>query len=272
MKTTLTSKLATAAVSTALLLGVATPAFAQDVSVTADVTAKARIGAGMLGKAPGREVAFAVRQTRISVAARRASAVADMLTAMSVKLKVRIDEAKTAGKDVTAATSAYADMTTKITEAKTQASAAASAAASIKTDASDAATIEANTAALKKAREALLAAEKALMAAAKDARSIVNAFVGLKIDAKTAAKTDAGTSASAYAMTEVSSHNSVSSCWTTVGANVYDLTSWIAKHPGGEQAILGLCGTDGTAAFTRMHGSSKKAQSVLATFKVGVVK
>lgn len=68
---------------------------------------------------------------------------------------------------------------------------------------------------------------------------------------------------------EVAMHNSGASCWATIGDNVYDLTSWIPKHPGGEQNILQLCGTDGTAKFERQHGRSSKVASVLAGFKIG---
>lgn len=70
-------------------------------------------------------------------------------------------------------------------------------------------------------------------------------------------------------MVDVTTHNNTSDCWATVDNNVYDLTPWISKHPGGEKAIIGLCGTDGTAAFTRQHGSNEKAKAALASFLIG---
>ena len=77
--------------------------------------------------------------------------------------------------------------------------------------------------------------------------------------------------AGTYTMMQVSSHNSASSCWSVIDGNVYDLTSWISQHPGGQQAIKGLCGIDGTAAFHGQHGDSKKQATMLATMKIGVL-
>lgn len=70
---------------------------------------------------------------------------------------------------------------------------------------------------------------------------------------------------------EVAKHNSEASCYTIVNGMVYDVTSWIDRHPGGRQAILGLCGKDGTEAFTKQHGGQSRPESTLATFKVGVL-
>lgn len=78
--------------------------------------------------------------------------------------------------------------------------------------------------------------------------------------------------AKTFTFTQVALHKDVSSCYTIVGGQVYNLTQWINEHPGGEEAILELCGADGTAAFTEQHGSSKKAQNVLKSFFIGVVK
>ena len=69
----------------------------------------------------------------------------------------------------------------------------------------------------------------------------------------------------------VAEHSSRSSCWSSINGGVYDLTSWIPNHPGGEQAILGLCGTDGSAKFNGKHGGQSKQLSILAGFKIGVL-
>jgi len=70
--------------------------------------------------------------------------------------------------------------------------------------------------------------------------------------------------------TEVAAHNSRETCWSTINGNVYDLTSWIPEHPGGEQAILQLCGTDGSAKYNGKHGDAPKQAAVLIGFKLGV--
>lgn len=69
----------------------------------------------------------------------------------------------------------------------------------------------------------------------------------------------------------VAQHNSRTSCWTSINGSVYDLTSWIPKHPGGEQAILQLCGTDGSAKFNRQHGGDSGKAAVLAGFNIGTL-
>lgn len=69
---------------------------------------------------------------------------------------------------------------------------------------------------------------------------------------------------------EVATHNGRASCWSTINGNVYDLTSWIPNHPGGEQNILRLCGIDGSSLFNRQHGRNNRVLSVLAGFKIGV--
>ncbi len=66
--------------------------------------------------------------------------------------------------------------------------------------------------------------------------------------------------------TEVAKHSTATDCYSIVGNKVYTLTNWITKHPGGERAILGLCGKDGTESFTKKHGSSAKAQATLTSF------
>lgn len=74
-----------------------------------------------------------------------------------------------------------------------------------------------------------------------------------------------------FTMADVAAHASASSCYTSVEGSVYDLSDWIGKHPGGKDAILGLCGKDGTAAFTKQHGSSEKAKKALASFLLGTL-
>ena len=72
-------------------------------------------------------------------------------------------------------------------------------------------------------------------------------------------------------MAQVAAHASISSCWTVIRGNVYDLTTWISKHPGGKSAISKLCGRDGTNEFVDQHGGSAQQENTLATFKIGVL-
>ena len=81
--------------------------------------------------------------------------------------------------------------------------------------------------------------------------------------------TGGSTGAKSYTLSEVSKHNSAASCWSAINGNVYDLTAWIDKHPGGPDKILGLCGQDSSAAFNKQHGGKEKQETTLATFKIG---
>ena len=65
--------------------------------------------------------------------------------------------------------------------------------------------------------------------------------------------------ATTFTMAEVQSHDTASDCWTVIDGKVYDLTSYIPIHPGGQGSIISLCGTDGTAAFTGKHSGSNGA-------------
>jgi len=73
-------------------------------------------------------------------------------------------------------------------------------------------------------------------------------------------------------MEEVAKHNSRESCWTVIRGEVYDLTQWIDKHPGGADKILALCGKDGTQAFEKKHGGQEKPEKALEQFEIGKLK
>jgi cytochrome b involved in lipid metabolism len=74
---------------------------------------------------------------------------------------------------------------------------------------------------------------------------------------------------SGITMTDVQKHNNQSSCWTVVNNGVYDLTSFVSAHPGGSQAILSLCGIDGTSAFLDQHGNQRRPNNELVGLKIG---
>lgn len=74
-----------------------------------------------------------------------------------------------------------------------------------------------------------------------------------------------------YPFATVKKHHTRSSCWTVISHNVYDLTKWINKHPGGAKRILSICGKDGTAAFRAQHGTSGRPNTILKRYKIGVL-
>lgn len=87
----------------------------------------------------------------------------------------------------------------------------------------------------------------------------------------TSTTTETPSSPGAFTMADVSVHASKDSCWSAVNGSVYDLTSWVSRHPGGAGAILSLCGTDGSTAFNRKHGRSGSAAAALVLLKIGTL-
>lgn len=74
-----------------------------------------------------------------------------------------------------------------------------------------------------------------------------------------------------YTLAKVKENNSASNCWTIINSNVYDLTKWAAMHPGGPAVIRGLCGIDGTAAFTARHRNQPDPEATLDSYLVGTL-
>ncbi len=106
-------------------------------------------------------------------------------------------------------------------------------------------------------------------------------IVSLKAPSVSAPSTDSGETAtgngtptpaaSVYTLADVAKHPDATSCWTTIDGRVYDLTAWVGQHPGGEGAILSICGHDGTSAFMGQHGDNRRANETLASFMIGTL-
>lgn len=76
-------------------------------------------------------------------------------------------------------------------------------------------------------------------------------------------------SSGSYTMAQVAEHADAASCWAVVEGKVYDLTAWVQQHPGGNQAIVAICGKDATEQFTKKHGGEGKPATALARFEIG---
>lgn len=72
-----------------------------------------------------------------------------------------------------------------------------------------------------------------------------------------------------YTLSQVASNNRSASCWSIIDGSVYDLTNWIASHPGGSSAITSLCGVDGTASFKAKHGNQSNPAQRLSMYLLG---
>ena len=68
----------------------------------------------------------------------------------------------------------------------------------------------------------------------------------------------------------VAQHNTAGDCWVTASNNVYNVTSYIRSHPGGQSNITQYCGKDIAAAFAG-QGHSAKASNIFASYKIGSI-
>jgi cytochrome b involved in lipid metabolism len=67
---------------------------------------------------------------------------------------------------------------------------------------------------------------------------------------------------------EIARHNTEASLWTVIDGYVYDLSSWVAKHPGGVPVLLKVAGKDGSRAF---HAAKHSAATEVfkLNFRIG---
>ena len=71
---------------------------------------------------------------------------------------------------------------------------------------------------------------------------------------------------------EIAQHSTRDSCWLLISGKVYDVTSFIADHPGGSRDILKNCGKDATNDYATQDGEgehSSQANAMLADYYIG---
>jgi len=68
---------------------------------------------------------------------------------------------------------------------------------------------------------------------------------------------------------EVAQHNTASDCWSVIDGNVYDLTTYLPRHKGGPVVLTGICGKDGTNAFSGQHSGQSAPAADLSSLLVG---
>jgi len=71
---------------------------------------------------------------------------------------------------------------------------------------------------------------------------------GSRRSAATKAPVNHPSTQKAYGKSEVAQHNKRTDCWIVIKNKVYDVTSYVDEHPGGD-AILAHAGDDSTEGF-----------------------
>ncbi|DAA79122.1 TPA_exp: Uncharacterized protein A8136_2907 [Trichophyton benhamiae CBS 112371] len=74
-----------------------------------------------------------------------------------------------------------------------------------------------------------------------------------------------------FTLKEVAAHSTKKDLYVVIHEKVYDCSSFIDEHPGGEEVLLDVAGQDSTEAFEDV-GHSDEAREILEGLKVGTLK
>ncbi|KAK3082930.1 hypothetical protein FSP39_009282 [Pinctada imbricata] len=70
---------------------------------------------------------------------------------------------------------------------------------------------------------------------------------------------------------EISKHDRQGDKWIIIDGEVYNITHWARKHPGGSKVISHYAGQDATDAFTAFHNNKEDIRKYLKAIHVGSV-
>ncbi|XP_006659361.1 cytochrome B5-like protein isoform X2 [Oryza brachyantha] len=91
-----------------------------------------------------------------------------------------------------------------------------------------------------------------------------------KGEAKEANSNASAMASRSYTKEEISAHNTRTDCWVIIKDKVYDVTSYVEEHPGGD-AILNNAGGDSTKGFFGpQHGT--RVFDIIEDFCIGQLK
>ena len=75
-----------------------------------------------------------------------------------------------------------------------------------------------------------------------------------------------------WTLVEVARHHEAEDCWMAIGGTVYNLTTYLPKHPSNQAVILQWCGKEATEAYktkTKGRPHSSHADQLLSTILIG---
>ncbi|XP_040160330.1 cytochrome b5-like isoform X2 [Anopheles arabiensis] len=73
-----------------------------------------------------------------------------------------------------------------------------------------------------------------------------------------------------YSLAQVAEHNKPNDVWMVIHDKVYDVTKFLAEHPGGEEVLIEFAGKEATADFDDV-GHSTDAKEQMKQFLVGEI-
>ncbi|CAK7324248.1 unnamed protein product [Dovyalis caffra] len=73
-----------------------------------------------------------------------------------------------------------------------------------------------------------------------------------------------------YLFDEIAKHNKTKDCWLVISGKVYDVTSFMDDHPGGDEVLLSSTGKDATNDFEDV-GHSDSAREMMEKYVIGEV-
>jgi len=73
-----------------------------------------------------------------------------------------------------------------------------------------------------------------------------------------------------FSRAEVAKHNRLSDAWIIIDDKVYNVTTWVPYHPGGEKVLVNVFGKDATLDFRNVQ-HSYMARDQLTTLCIGFV-
>ncbi|XP_029941937.1 cytochrome b5 type B [Salarias fasciatus] len=71
-----------------------------------------------------------------------------------------------------------------------------------------------------------------------------------------------------YTLEDIQAHNMSNDTWLIIHDKVYDITSFLEEHPGGEEVLLEQAGADASESFEDV-GHSMDAREMLQQYYVG---